>query len=170
MIVELAELREKHFYHQDAHEAFGDGVYENSFGTLSFDLEAAGYKVEESPFYADINREIQAIDADDSLTEEEKQSKTFDALLSASDGPPDYGVCDSIDQVLARWDALKNSPRKFVIGVFVVTKEHFPDWRWHKWGEYIGTHTPQHEHLGDEEGIDQVVVFSVHEILEFPAS
>lgn len=34
-------------------------------------------------------------------------------------------------------------------------------WRWHKWGEYIGTHKPQCEYLHDEPEIEEVWVFDV---------
>lgn len=35
-------------------------------------------------------------------------------------------------------------------------------WRWHKWGEYIGKHKPEHEYLYDEAGIDRVYTCSVY--------
>lgn len=34
-------------------------------------------------------------------------------------------------------------------------------WRWHKWGEYIGVHEPQHEYLSCEKGIDYVLSYSL---------
>lgn len=34
-------------------------------------------------------------------------------------------------------------------------------WRWHKWGEYIGKHTPQYEYLDHESGIDYVLVWKL---------
>lgn len=34
-------------------------------------------------------------------------------------------------------------------------------WRWHKWGEYIGLHEPQHEYLSCEEGIDYVLSYDL---------
>lgn len=34
-------------------------------------------------------------------------------------------------------------------------------WRWHKWGEYIGLHEPQHEYLSYEKGIDYVLSYSL---------
>lgn len=34
-------------------------------------------------------------------------------------------------------------------------------WRWHKWGEYIGVHEPQHEYLSYEKGIDYVLSYSL---------
>ena len=34
-------------------------------------------------------------------------------------------------------------------------------WRWHKWGEYIGLHEPQHEYLSYEKGIDYVLSYDL---------
>ena len=34
-------------------------------------------------------------------------------------------------------------------------------WRWHKWGEYIGVHEPQHEYLSCEKGIDYVLSYDL---------
>lgn len=34
-------------------------------------------------------------------------------------------------------------------------------WCWHKWGEYIGKHTPQYEYLSDEKGIDYVLTWDL---------
>jgi hypothetical protein len=36
-------------------------------------------------------------------------------------------------------------------------------WRWHKWGEYIGTKNPQHEYLYDEdESIQEVFCYHIY--------
>ena len=37
-------------------------------------------------------------------------------------------------------------------------------WRWHKWGPYIGTKEPKCEYLYDEPEIDKVVIFELYEI------
>lgn len=34
-------------------------------------------------------------------------------------------------------------------------------WRWHKWGEYLGVHEPQHEYLSYEKGIDYVLSYDL---------
>ena len=34
-------------------------------------------------------------------------------------------------------------------------------WRWHKWGEYIGLHEPQHEYLSYEQNIDYVLSYDL---------
>ncbi len=83
------------------------------------------------------------------------------------DDPQDCGVCDDYTQVLARWPELDLDPRRFIISLSVMTKADQPaegGWRWHKWGEYIGTKNPKHEYLYDEQDIDQVTLFHILEL------
>lgn len=80
-----------------------------------------------------------------------------------------YGVCDNYQQILANYPELQDTNRKFVISLTCIKKEDQPPhdgWRWHKWGEYIGTKTPQYEYLSDEPDIEQVYVYSIYEIEE----
>jgi len=82
----------------------------------------------------------------------------------SEDFPSDYGVCDSPEQVLERWPALAEDPRRFIIFFGEIRKDEQPKhggWRWHKWGEYIGTKNPQYEYLADEEDIDSVLIFQI---------
>jgi len=37
-------------------------------------------------------------------------------------------------------------------------------WRWHKWGEYIGTQNPQMEYIHDEPEIEKVYVYHIYEL------
>ncbi len=77
-----------------------------------------------------------------------------------------YGVCDSVDQLLETY-SFDNDPRKLVISLTKVSKANqSPDggWRWHKWGEYIGTFTPCCEYLYDEVGIEEVYVYHIYEL------
>lgn len=78
-----------------------------------------------------------------------------------------YGVCDNVDQILAACPEIGASEqRQFVITLTPVVRARQPSeggWRWHKWGDYIGAHEPQHEYLHDEKGIDQVLVYHVYE-------
>lgn len=77
-----------------------------------------------------------------------------------------YGVCDSVDQIFEKCPELITSDRKFVVTVTEVRKENQDPtggWRWHKWGDYIGTKNPQHEYLYDEEDIDSVFVYHIYE-------
>lgn len=77
-----------------------------------------------------------------------------------------FGVCDNVEQIIARCPELVTSPRQFLITVHrVVRSEQEPDggWRWHKWGDYIGVHSPTTEYLYDEPEIEQVLVFHIYE-------
>ena len=79
-----------------------------------------------------------------------------------------YGVCDNYHQVLETYRDLLSLPtQKFVIMLSTVTRASQPErggWRWHKWGEYIGTQNPQHEYLYDDTHIDKVYCFSIYEV------
>lgn len=79
-----------------------------------------------------------------------------------------YGVCDNYKQILERYNDLLSNPNKnYVIGLSVVErKNQSPEggWRWHKWGEYIGTQNPEHEYLYDDTHIDKVYCFHIYEI------
>lgn len=76
-----------------------------------------------------------------------------------------YGVCDNVEQVKQKYPELVTGDRKFVVLLSEIRHEDETEqnWRWHKWGEYIGTHEPQHEYLYDEVGIERVLVFSIIE-------
>lgn len=76
-----------------------------------------------------------------------------------------YGVADNIEQVLERYKAVIDNPEtKIIITAAPIQKDDQPSeggWRWHKWGEYIGTQEPQCEYLYDEPSIDEVIIFHV---------
>lgn len=76
-----------------------------------------------------------------------------------------YGVADNIEQVFERFDKVINNPNyEVVISAAMMYKGEQPNsngWRWHKWGEYIGTQEPKCEYLADEENIDEVLVFHI---------
>lgn len=77
-----------------------------------------------------------------------------------------YGVCDSLEQLLAACPELEGPDRKFVVTLTRVRKDQQPEsggWRWHKWGDYIGTKNPQHEYLYHEPEIDEVLCFHIYE-------
>ena len=101
----------------------------------------------------------------------------------------DYGVADNATQVIRHLEnSLKSYflgndlDDGFYLGkCFVKMIERYPEyklvllmtphvntkdcswsgWRWHKWGEYIGVHEPQHEYLSYEKGIDYVLSYSL---------
>ena len=101
----------------------------------------------------------------------------------------DYGVADNATQVIRRLENslksyfFRNSlDEEFYLGMSLVKLiENYPDyklvllmtphvntkdcswggWRWHKWGEYIGVHEPQHEYLSYEKDIDYVLSYDL---------
>lgn len=78
-----------------------------------------------------------------------------------------YGVCDSPEQFMAALgDRLAADPSQFVVSFTRVAKsEQSPEggWRWHKWGPYIGTQSPQCEYIHDEPAIKEVYCYHVFE-------
>jgi len=68
-----------------------------------------------------------------------------------------YGVCDNVQQVLDRFgERLENDGHEYFIWFCPVFQDKENawkggGWRWHKWGEYIGTLEPQCEYLDDED-------------------
>lgn len=78
------------------------------------------------------------------------------------------GVCDDYHQIMEKYKEILNNPQKnFVIGLSTVKRENQSEdggWRWHKWGEYIGTQNPKHEYLYDDIHIDKVFCFHIYEI------
>ena len=81
-----------------------------------------------------------------------------------------YGVCDSPEQFMTVFGKLlEASPRKICVSFTQIRKSEQPardGWRWHKWGEYIGTKKPKHEYLADEKDIDDVYVYQAFLIIE----
>lgn len=80
----------------------------------------------------------------------------------------EYGVCDTYQQVLDRYPILLDESRAFIITLVSIKKsEQSPSggWRWHKWGEYIGTKNPQYEYLFDEgPDIEEVFTYHIYEL------
>lgn len=79
----------------------------------------------------------------------------------------EYGVCDNWEQITARWPHLVADPEAYFISMVEIRREHqSPDggWRWHKWGEYIGTQKPEHEYLYDEKHIDVVYTYHIYRL------
>lgn len=139
-----------------------DGVYENSGFNLNHDLKESGLSISMFPF-SDKRREIWR--SLDSLADDRRAAALdeMDAL------PNDYGVCDNWEQITERWPEILSDPRHFVIGLQRLDRSTEPEqggWRWHKWGEYIGTQDPQMEYLHDEPEIETVYVFHIYEIKE----
>lgn len=145
-------------------ERISEGHYWNSF-TVDMLLRS---ELDEFTFANQTRTHMKSLFAifdDESLTEEQKdeQAEPLRKLISELlEGPADYGVCDTPEQVLQEWPSLATDENRFVILFREINREHCPDWRWHKNGRYIGTQNAQHEHLGDEdESIQKVLTFRV---------
>lgn len=93
------------------------------------------------------------------------KDNTFDTII---DEWVSSGVCDNYEQMLECNEKLFSDPnKKYVVGLSTVRrKDQSPEggWRWHKWGEYIGTQNPQHEYLYDDTHIDTVYCYHIYEI------
>lgn len=80
-----------------------------------------------------------------------------------------YGVCDTPEQVFARYCIAEIPDRKFCVAFATIVRSEQPEsggWRWHKWGPYIGNFEPKCEYIYDEKGIDQVLLYHIYEIDE----
>ena len=77
-----------------------------------------------------------------------------------------YGVCDHYQQILDQCATLTDPNREFMIFITAVCRDDQSEdggWRWHKWGEYIGTQISMCEYLYDEPEIDQVYTYHIFE-------
>jgi ribonucleotide reductase alpha subunit len=78
-----------------------------------------------------------------------------------------YGVADNIEQIKEFYKDQIASNNPIVISVTEINKNTQPEdggWRWHKWGQYIGTMEPQCEYIYDEPEIDSVFVFHAYSV------
>ena len=78
-----------------------------------------------------------------------------------------YGVCDSPEQVLAKYPEFAAPEHEYVMFFVPVNADDQPadgGWRWSKWGEYIGTGEPKCEYIYDEPVLRSVMTFSVYEV------
>ena len=85
----------------------------------------------------------------------------------------DYGVADNVEQIKTYFNTyINNLTEKYIISITPVfqhkeNKEECGGWRWHKWGEYIGTLNPQCEYLDDEEfgeNFQYVLCFNIYKV------
>lgn len=81
-----------------------------------------------------------------------------------------YGICDSVEQVKKTYKRyLKDPDKNYCIGFTKIIKSEEPSeggWRWHKWGEYIGTKNPQCEYIYDEgASIKEVYVYHIFKMI-----
>lgn len=105
--------------------------------------------------------------ADDLIDRDLIKNNFKEACSKLSKIPSFYGVADNITQILKHrktYNFFIKSNYKFILTYSKITKKNNPDWRWHKWGPYIGTQKPKHEHIGDEINIEQVLVYHFYGI------
>jgi len=91
-----------------------------------------------------------------------------ECMEAGMESKSNYGVCDNYQQVIDYYPELQNENRKFALSVCKILKNNQPKrdgWRWHKWGEYIGTQEPQREYIYDEPIINEVYVYHIYELL-----
>ena len=79
-----------------------------------------------------------------------------------------YGVADNISQIKNKFSkAIESEKDQYVISVTEVRKDEQSEqggWRWHKWGQYIGTQDRQCEYLADEKNIESIYCFNIHKV------
>ena len=77
-----------------------------------------------------------------------------------------YGVADNIEQVIEFYNRNEDGffSGNHVISYFEVRKTPACNWRWHKWGPYIGIEKPQCEYLADEPKIEKIICFSIYKV------
>lgn len=77
-------------------------------------------------------------------------------------------VDDSPEEFIEKYHELLADDNRIFAVFFtpIQREEQDPEggWRWHKWGEYLGKHTPQREYLYDEEGIDVVYIVKILQV------
>ena len=83
-----------------------------------------------------------------------------------------YGVADNVEQVKEHFKYFIEHPDyKFIITLQYIHHKRDRGFRWHKNGPYIGTRTPEYEHLGDEEfdygdGFPGVICYNLLRVLD----
>lgn len=78
-----------------------------------------------------------------------------------------YGLCDAPEQILAKYPAIVSSDKQYIISLKLISKEEYPDFRFHKNGEYIGTQLCEGcEHFGNEPFMNEVIAFNVYQVVQ----
>lgn len=75
---------------------------------------------------------------------------------------PEYGVCDDVDQIFQKFPKLETCQLKIFVLTEIVKKENCADWRWEKWGPYIGNKISKAEYLKDEPEIEKVIIYKIY--------
>ncbi len=98
--------------------------------------------------------------------DKDKENKARDLFWEHCNNS-EYGVADSLEQVLEYGKKFIESEHPYVISFSLIKSEDQPDeggWRWHKWGPYIGQHSVTHEYLKDQPEIKEVIIFHFHKL------
>ncbi len=75
-----------------------------------------------------------------------------------------YGVADNLAQVKSEYKQFWEADRKFCLTLAIIRKHQAGDWRWSRWGPYIGTQNLTCEYLRDEPDIKRAVLFHFYEL------
>jgi hypothetical protein len=95
------------------------------------------------------------------FNQEKNNNDYFETTLAT------YGVADNIEQIKNKYKELIDSKNPIVISISEIRKDEQPEydgWRWHKWGEYIGSKEITSEYIYNEPEIDSVYVFTVYAV------
>jgi hypothetical protein len=138
------------------------GMYEVD---MNFNVMFSGKK-SEHPFHSDTQKLYDKMTSfSEDPRDDEEHEKARLALEEHWASTADYGVADSYEQVLKRYPRLITDPRKFIVTFMRVSKENSGDWRWEKWGTYIGDKNPRNDYLKDEDdSIMEIFIFNVIEV------
>lgn len=129
------------------------GFY-NAHINFNHDLSAVGVLKEEYPFSPWLRK-----------SDDEYDLGSPEAIKLFAEGPWDYGICDSWCQIMMKWPELITDPRHFIVFLSPQIKSEGSDFRWHKWGPYIGIlGEPEHEHFMDELNFEEVSFFHIVEV------
>lgn len=137
----------------------------------------SAYRLHRTGFYDNISPyEFQCIIVNEypfdvAFDPEWRDASTHDRLeemirRSRMDLPNAFGVCDYPDQLIEKFPVIETSEKKFIVTFGKLEKENeVPNnWRWHKWGPYIGEQDPQCEYLYDEPVIETVYLYHIYEV------
>lgn len=137
-------------------------------------LERGGFVEEEFPMFKrdrEWGQKMNEIFGNTEISEEERGAQMDKLRESSPFNDPnhrgDFGVADTVEQVVEYYSILADDARNFIVDVAFLQKSDEPKeggWRWHKWGEYIGTKEPQAEYLAHEPEIEEVVLFRLTEL------
>lgn len=94
------------------------------------------------------------------------ENMTAKERIAKIDNAWTFGVADNEEQVIEFYNANRDGHfhGNHVILLREIVKGNNGGWRWHKWGNYIGTQRPMFEYLDDEPEIDRVLCFSIYKV------